>query len=60
MSERVNKKESKYALYSDEYVTANDLTENFPSFIDFIPSPEIMNKLQRRMAMINDPVADLW
>ena len=31
-----------------------------PFYIDFVPNPEVMNKLYRRMAMIKDPVTQLW
>ena len=52
--------DEKFIMYVNEFTTPNDLTEKGPFFLDFVPSPDTMSKLYRRMAMIKDPIANLW
>jgi hypothetical protein len=47
-------------LYSDTETNANELTEKCPFFIDFIPSPEVMAKLYRKMGQVKEVVPQLW
>jgi len=60
MAQRTYEKDDKVDLFSTEDVSGNELTEHFPSFINFIPNPELMHKLYRRMSMIDDPIKELW
>ena len=60
MSKRVFNNDPKCILYHDIDTNANELTEKCPFFVDFIPSPEIMAKLYKRMAQVKEPVLQLW
>jgi len=60
MRKRTFEKDPKLELYEDEDTNANDLTENCPYFIDFVPAQEVVAKLYRRMQQVKDPVFALW
>ena len=60
MRKRMYPNDPKLELYDDDDINANDLTENCPYFIDFVPTQEIVGKLYRRMQQVKDPVFALW